>query len=154
MGHILAVFHSVHLWPKGLSRLAVIAFAHSGILTLLVLNPMADSGKTRCPAPADDKMTWIYLVRHGQTFWNADKRLQGNTDSQLNGLGLAQATAAGKWLAGDPVIHPDTHGVRASRTPFDLLIPLSWELCLPFPPPLRPARALFVCVCLSFQLAR
>jgi probable phosphoglycerate mutase len=42
----------------------------------------------------------IYLVRHGQTEFNRDGRVQGRVDSPLTGLGLAQATAAGDCLAG------------------------------------------------------
>ena len=45
----------------------------------------------------------IYIVRHGETAWNAEKRIQGQIDIGLNPAGLAQADAAGKWLAGLPV---------------------------------------------------
>ena len=43
--------------------------------------------------------TWVFVVRHGETFWNKDKRLQGQTDSLLNAKGKAQARAAAKWFA-------------------------------------------------------
>jgi probable phosphoglycerate mutase len=49
----------------------------------------------------------IYLLRHGQTAWNAEHRYQGWHDSPLTALGQAQARAAGKLLAelvGDPAI--------------------------------------------------
>lgn len=42
----------------------------------------------------------IYLVRHGQTAFNAERRLQGHVDSDLTHLGQAQARAAGARLAG------------------------------------------------------
>lgn len=38
------------------------------------------------------------VVRHGETAWNADRRLQGHQDIPLNALGLAQADAAGRYL--------------------------------------------------------
>ena len=42
----------------------------------------------------------IYYIRHGETQWNADGRLQGTKDVPLNDLGRRQAAAAGHILAG------------------------------------------------------
>lgn len=41
----------------------------------------------------------IYLLRHGQTDYNRDGRLQGQTDSQLTSLGMAQVQAMANVLA-------------------------------------------------------
>ena len=38
-------------------------------------------------------------MRHGQTVWNTETRIQGQTDSDLTGEGLAQAEAIGRRLA-------------------------------------------------------
>ena len=40
----------------------------------------------------------IYLVRHGETEFNAERRQQGHMDSPLTALGRAQAQAAGELL--------------------------------------------------------
>ena len=41
----------------------------------------------------------VYIVRHGQTQWNAEHRLQGQADTDLNALGREQATQNGHRLA-------------------------------------------------------
>ena len=40
----------------------------------------------------------LYVVRHGETDWNAEARLQGHQDVPLNGLGRVQAEEAGARL--------------------------------------------------------
>jgi probable phosphoglycerate mutase len=45
----------------------------------------------------------LYLVRHGETDWNAEHRVQGHTDVPLNARGRAQAAAAAHELAGVPL---------------------------------------------------
>ena len=48
-------------------------------------------------------MTTLLLVRHGETDWNAEGRLQGHTDTLLNDYGRRQAAALGEDLAGDGI---------------------------------------------------
>jgi len=40
-------------------------------------------------------MTKLYLIRHGETEWNAERRMQGHADSPLSANGKQQA----QWLA-------------------------------------------------------
>ena len=44
-------------------------------------------------------MPTIYYIRHGETAWNAEGRLQGAQDTSLNDLGRKQAAHAGGILA-------------------------------------------------------
>lgn len=45
----------------------------------------------------------FYFLRHGQTQWNKDKIIQGQTDSHLNDTGRAQAKRAAEILRPEPV---------------------------------------------------
>ena len=45
--------------------------------------------------------TRVFLLRHGQTAWNADRRLQGQIDIPLDATGLWQAQQLARALAGE-----------------------------------------------------
>lgn len=44
----------------------------------------------------------VYLVRHGETEWNRQGRLQGHTDIALNEMGVSQALLLGEELSKVP----------------------------------------------------
>jgi len=47
--------------------------------------------------------TRIVAVRHGETAWNVDTRIQGHLDIPLNDTGLWQAAQLGEALSGEPI---------------------------------------------------
>jgi broad specificity phosphatase PhoE len=55
----------------------------------------------------------IYLVRHGETEWNLERRYQGRFDSPLTEAGMAQASAIGRLLA----VLPEVRGARFVASP-------------------------------------
>ncbi|RUM22639.1 histidine phosphatase family protein [Rhizobium phaseoli] len=64
-------------------------------------------------------MTIIFLLRHGETIWNAAGRFQGQKDSPLTERGRQQADQAGKLLARELERHDgeiDVHVSPLGRT--------------------------------------
>jgi len=49
--------------------------------------------------------TELYLVRHGETRWTAEARMQGQQDSPLTARGIAQAQAVGRRLCSEHFDH-------------------------------------------------
>ncbi len=43
--------------------------------------------------------TTLIIIRHGETAWNRERRMQGHTDTPLSGTGRAQAAALGQRLS-------------------------------------------------------
>ena len=48
------------------------------------------------------KETEIILIRHGETEWNSQKRMQGHSNSDLSSVGQAQIQALGQWMKNVP----------------------------------------------------
>jgi probable phosphoglycerate mutase len=48
--------------------------------------------------------TRIIAIRHGETAWNTDTRIQGQLDIPLNETGHWQAARLGEALAGEPIV--------------------------------------------------
>jgi len=64
----------------------------------------------------------ICLIRHGETDWNAERRLQGHLDVPLNETGLAQADAAARHLADErfaALYSSDLLRTRQTATPLE-----------------------------------
>lgn len=59
----------------------------------------------------------LYLIRHGQTEWNVERRMQGWQDSPLTSVGVEAAEALGRYLKDTKIDHVycSTSG-RASKT--------------------------------------
>jgi broad specificity phosphatase PhoE len=50
---------------------------------------------------AAEQPTLLYIVRHGQTDWNVEKRMQGQTDIPLNDTGREEARKLSDHLKGE-----------------------------------------------------
>lgn len=57
----------------------------------------------------------LYLLRHGQTVWNVEKRPQGRLDSPLTDLGRQQAAAHALQLAEVPFVRAYTSPLGRAR---------------------------------------
>lgn len=57
----------------------------------------------------------LYLVRHGQTDWNREGRVQGRADLPLNALGVAQSAALARHLTPVPLAAVYTSPAQRAR---------------------------------------
>ena len=63
------------------------------------------------------KETEIILIRHGETEWNSQKRMQGHSNSDLSSVGQAQIQALGQWMKNVPFDHIySSDSLRAKQT--------------------------------------
>lgn len=70
-------------------------------------------------------MPRIILVRHGETHWNRDKRIQGHVDSPLTTKGIAQARRYGEVIGALGLASP----VRFFSSPLGRCVETSLMLC-------------------------
>src|SRR5437762_7069776 len=52
---------------------------------------------------AEAPLSRLILVRHGQTTWNAEQRIQGQLDADLSPVGWEQARRIARFLAAEPI---------------------------------------------------
>jgi len=63
------------------------------------------------------KETEIILIRHGETEWNSQRRMQGHSNSDLSSVGQAQIQALGQWMKIVPFDHIySSDSLRAKQT--------------------------------------
>ena len=63
------------------------------------------------------KETEIILIRHGETEWNSQQRMQGHSNSDLSSVGQAQIQALGQWMKILPFDHIySSDSLRAKQT--------------------------------------
>ncbi len=63
----------------------------------------------------------LYLLRHGETAWNVERRIQGVSETPLNDMGRAQAHALIPPLQGRPFAALYTSPLRRARETADIL---------------------------------
>lgn len=63
----------------------------------------AKGGEAGLPDYATTPGTQLVLIRHAETEWNRDRRIQGHTDISLSALGHEQARRLGRRLGVEPI---------------------------------------------------
>src|SRR5438309_12129111 len=63
----------------------------------------------------------LYVARHGQTDWNAERRLQGGTDIPLNAQGLLQARDLAERMSAIPFLAVYCSALQRSRQTADIV---------------------------------
>ena len=67
-------------------------------------------------------MTVWMLVRHGETDWNRERRIQGHADSLLNATGIEQARCLASRLAGTRIDAIYTSDVSRTRKTAEVIV--------------------------------
>ena len=81
--------------------------------------------------------TTILLIRHGETAWNAERRLQGHIDIPLNAQGERQAAQLGAALAGEEIDHVISSDLGRARQTAEALLRARGATHLQLDPQLR-----------------
>jgi len=83
--------------------------------------PVRQRAGTGDDSPWRCAISVIYLVRHGETEWNQDTKIQGQTDIPLNSRGRRQAEALAERLAGVPLELIYTSDLSRARVTAELI---------------------------------
>ncbi|VEA62493.1 phosphoglycerate mutase [Serratia plymuthica] len=62
-------------------------------------------------------MLQVYLVRHGETEWNAARRIQGQSDSPLTAKGEHQAHLVARRVSKEGITHVITSDLGVPAAP-------------------------------------
>lgn len=73
----------------------------------------------------------LYLVRHGQTDWNVQRKMQGHTNIPLNELGRNQARSLQNFFAQNPVEKVFSSDLDRARQTAEIAIKTSEIITLP-----------------------
>ena len=66
--------------------------------------------------------TNIFLVRHGETEWNTQNRLQGNKDSPLTLVGMKQANKVKESLQHVSIDRAYVRPLKLSRDTLEIIV--------------------------------
>ncbi|SPN75456.1 putative phosphatase (fragment) [Brochothrix thermosphacta] len=74
-------------------------------------------------------MTTLYLVRHGQTLFNAQHKIQGFCDSPLTAIGIQQAKIAHAHLQTEKITFDEAYSSTSERAvdTLELLTPQPYQ---------------------------
>jgi probable phosphoglycerate mutase len=87
--------------------------------------------ETGLPEYATGTGTQLILIRHGETAWNRDRRIQGQTDVELSALGHEQARQLARRLSREPIQAIYSSDLARARQTAE---PLGEALSLPIHP--------------------
>ena len=66
--------------------------------------------------------TTLIIIRHGETFWNREHRIQGHLDSALTPEGIAQAEACAERLIAEPIDQVVASDLKRVRHTAEILL--------------------------------
>ncbi|CNE72394.1 2,3-diphosphoglycerate-dependent phosphoglycerate mutase GpmB [Yersinia nurmii] len=66
-------------------------------------------------------MLQVYLVRHGETEWNAARRIQGQSDSPLTAIGEHQARLVARRVSSEGITHVITSDLGRTRRTAEII---------------------------------